>query len=74
MAITLAHLDTFSYIGSFSGAQFSMSQRPPEPASGQSVGKGARSFGSPGSLQSAGAVSKTVVRALRDVFCRLSIR
>ena len=58
MAITLSHLDTFSYIGSFSGAQFSMSQPPPAPAPGQPVAAGPGSFGSPGSLQSAGAISK----------------
>jgi enterochelin esterase-like enzyme len=37
MAITLSHSDTFSYIGSFSGAQFSMSQRPGAPAPGRPV-------------------------------------
>jgi enterochelin esterase-like enzyme len=49
MAITLSHSDTFSYIGSFSGAQFSMSQRPRAPAPDRPV---------TGSLQAAGAVSK----------------
>ena len=58
MAITLSHSDTFSYIGSFSGAQFSMSQRPGAPAPGRPVAGGPGSFPDPGSLQSTGAVSK----------------
>ena len=60
MAITLSHIDTFSYVGSFSGAQFSMSQRSPAPvpATGQPAAGGPGNPGTPGSLQSAGVVSK----------------